>query len=124
MQSSVPELTDLEGEPASVLEAYGAMPGDGSFASNCLLARRLVERGVRFVELFDADWDHHVLLHKKLPEKCLDVDRAVAALIRDLKQRGLLDSTLVVFTGEFGRTPMRQDDDGKGRILAPGRDHH
>jgi hypothetical protein len=124
MQTSVPELTDIAREPAAVLEAYGATPGDGSFGSNCLLARRLVERGVRFVELFDADWDHHTHIKSSLPAKCRDVDRPVAALILDLEQRGLLDETLVVFAGEFGRTPMAQTDDGLGKQVPAGRDHH
>jgi hypothetical protein len=124
MQTSVPELTDLSKEPRAVLEAYGAKPGDGTFAGNCLLARRLVERGVRFVELFDADWDHHTMLYSQLPKKCEDVDRPVAALILDLEERGLLDETLVIFAGEFGRTPMVQTDVGNGETQAPGRDHH
>lgn len=124
MQRAIPELTNFADEPPSVLEAYGAKPGDGSFASNCLLARRMVERGVRFVELFDADWDHHILIDELLPGKCRDVDRPVAALIRDLEQRGLLDETIVVFAGEFGRTPLVQDDVGDGKPAVPGRDHH
>ena len=124
MQTSVPELTDFSKESQSTLDAYGAKPGDGTFASNCLMARRLVERGVRFVELFDSDWDHHTLLYQKLPGKCREVDQPVAALIKDLEERGLLDETIVVFAGEFGRTPMAQTDSGDGIIGAPGRDHH
>jgi hypothetical protein len=114
MQASVPALTDLSGEPAAVLERYGAQPGDGSFASNCLLARRLAERGVRFIQLYHRDWDHHDdISHVKM--KADEVDRPTAALIRDLKERGMWDDTLIVWGGEFGRTPMAQ---GKGR------DHH
>ena len=116
MQSSVPGLMDMSQEPASVLDAYGAKPGDGSFASNCLLARRLAERGVRFIQLYHRDWDHHAGIKQNMPLKAEEVDRATAALIRDLKQRGMLDSTLVVWGGEFGRTPMSQSGDG--------RDHH
>jgi uncharacterized protein (DUF1501 family) len=119
MQSSVPELMDLSGEPASILQMYGAEPGKKSFANNCLLARRLVERGVRFVQLFDEGWDHHGSIFSALPKKCQQVDRATAALIADLKQRGLLDETLVLWGGEFGRTPMLQ-----ARGANPGRDHH
>jgi arylsulfatase A-like enzyme len=88
------------------------------------MARRLVERGVRFVELFDSDWDHHTLLYQKLPGKCREVDQPVAALIKDLEERGLLDETIVVFAGEFGRTPMAQTTSGDGVVMAPGRDHH
>jgi hypothetical protein len=114
MQTSVPELMDISKEPAAIRESYGAQPGDGSFASNCLLARRLAERGVRFIQLYHRDWDHHDdVSHVKF--KAEEVDRPTAALIRDLKQRGMWDDTLVVFGGEFGRTPMAQ---GKGR------DHH
>jgi uncharacterized protein (DUF1501 family) len=102
-----------------VHELYGARPGEASFANNCLLARRLVERGVRFVQIFDAGWDHHGDIFTALPKKARDFDRPAAALIEDLKQRGLLDATLVVFAAEFGRTPMLQ---GNGRN--PGRDHH
>jgi hypothetical protein len=114
MQASVPGLMDVAGEPAHVLEAYGAQPGDGSFASNCLLARRLAESGVRFIQLYHRDWDHHDdVSHVKF--KAEEVDRPTAALIRDLKERGLFDETLIIWGGEFGRTPMAQ-----GR----GRDHH
>ena len=116
MQSSVPGLMDMSKEPASVLEAYGAKPGDGSFASNCLLARRLAESGVRFIQLYHRDWDHHSGLKKGIEFKAEEVDRPTAALINDLKQRGMLDDTIVIFGGEFGRTPMSQGGDG--------RDHH
>ncbi|HVO97488.1 MAG TPA: DUF1501 domain-containing protein [Bryobacteraceae bacterium] len=116
MQSSVPGLMDMSKEPQSVLDAYGAHPGDGSFASNCLLARRLAEKGVRFIQLYHRDWDHHSGLKSNVALKAEEVDRATAALITDLKQRGMLDDTLVVWGGEFGRTPMSQSGDG--------RDHH
>ncbi len=116
MQTSVPDLVDMSKEPAKVLEEYGARPGDGSFASNCLLARRLAERGVRFIQLYHRDWDHHAGVKQNMPLKAEETDRATAALIRDLKQRGMLDDTLVVWGGEFGRTPMSQGGDG--------RDHH
>jgi hypothetical protein len=116
MQSSVPELVDMSKEPKSVLEMYGAQPGDGSFASNCLLARRLAERGVRFIQLYHRDWDHHTGLKANLPLKAEETDRPTAALIKDLKQRGMLEDTLVIWGGEFGRTPMSQAGDG--------RDHH
>ncbi|MBI1900436.1 MAG: DUF1501 domain-containing protein [Planctomycetia bacterium] len=124
MQTSVPELMDIGGEPKEVLDLYGAQPGKASFAGNCLLARRLVERGVRVVELYDADWDHHSNLARSLPAKCRDVDQGMAALVKDLKQRGLLDETLVVWGSEFGRTPLRQGIDGEGKSTNPGRDHH
>jgi hypothetical protein len=125
MQASVPELMDLSDEPAEIRELYGAKPGEGSFANNCLLARRLVERGVRFVQLFHADWDHHSGLETNLPARCKDVDQPMAALVKDLKQRGLLDETLVVWGGEFGRTPMLQGTDADDNPAArPGRDHH
>ena len=116
MQASVPGLLDMRDEPAHVLELYGAKPGDGSFASNCLLARRLAERGVRFIQLYHRDWDHHSDVRNNVVLKAQEVDRPTAALITDLKQRGMLDDTLVVWGGEFGRTPMSQ---GRG-----GRDHH
>ena len=99
-----------------MFERYGAKPGDGSFASNCLLARRLAERGVRFIQLYHRDWDHHSGVKANVAIKAQEVDRPTAALIRDLKQRGMLDDTLVVWGGEFGRTPMSQGGDG--------RDHH
>jgi len=118
MQTSAPEVMNVGQEPKHVLEMYGAEPGKSSFANNCLLARRLVERGVRFVELFHEAWDQHGNLVADLKKNCLATDQACAALIRDLKQRGLLDDTLVIWGGEFGRTPMVQ---GEGR---DGRDHH
>lgn len=122
MQSSVPDLTDLSKEPASTFELYGEdAKTPGTFAANCLLARRLAERGVRFVQLFHRDWDHHGGLPKELPKRCKETDQASAALITDLKQRGMLDDTLVVWGGEFGRTVYCQ-----GRLTADdyGRDHH
>lgn len=124
MQTSVPELMDLSGEPASVLDLYGAQPGRPSFANNCLVARRLVERGVRLVELYDSDWDHHADLTTRLPAKCANVDKPMAALIHDLKRRGLLDETLIIWGSEFGRTPLRQGVSGTGAETRPGRDHH
>ncbi len=119
MQSSVPELMDTSGEPERVRERYGCQPGDGSFASNCLLARRLAERGVRFIQLYHRDWDHHNGVKDGIAQKALETDRACAALIDDLRERGMLDETLVVWSGEFGRTPMAQSNKGAG-----GRDHH
>lgn len=124
MQTSVPDLASLKNESAATLDLYGIKSGEASFAANCLLARRLVERGVRVVELYDADWDHHSDLASRLPQKCRQVDQATAALIIDLKQRGLLDDTLVIWGSEFGRTPMQQTDSGAGRTTKPGRDHH
>ena len=118
MQTSVPGLMDVSDEPASALELYGAKPGDGSYASNCLLARRLVERGVRFVHLYHRGWDHHGGLANYMKICCGLTDRPTWALLTDLKQRGLLEDTLVIWGGEFGRTPMFQ---GKG---GAGRDHH
>ncbi len=116
MQLSVPELTDFSDESAETLASYGVTkPGDGSFASNCLLARRMAERGVRMIQLYHRAWDHHGNIEKDMPVAAGDVDRAGAALVRDLKQRGLLDDTLVLWGGEFGRTPMGQGS---------GRDHH
>jgi uncharacterized protein (DUF1501 family) len=126
MQTSVPDLTDLAKEPQHVREMYGVEPGRASFANNCLLARRLVERGVRFVQLYHRGWDHHGesqandLLHG-LPQRCREVDQPAAALIKDLKARGLLDETLVIWGGEFGRTPMNEE---RGGSKFPGRDHH
>jgi hypothetical protein len=117
MQDVAPEVTDISLEPESVRATYGAEPGKRSFANNCLLARRLVERGVRFVELFHESWDQHFNLTGDLKKNCLDVDKACAALIQDLKQRGLLDETLIIWGGEFGRTPMVQGGND-------GRDHH
>ncbi|MFN9720638.1 MAG: DUF1501 domain-containing protein [Planctomycetota bacterium] len=119
MQASVPELTDLSHETEATLDLYGCQPGDGSFASNCLLARRLAERGTRFIQLYHRDWDHHSQLREELPLRCAEVDQACAALVTDLKQRGLFEETLIVWSGEFGRTPMAQKN--KGTI---GRDHH
>jgi hypothetical protein len=116
MQASVPELVDLSKEPAHVLDLYGCKPGDGSFASNCLLARRLAERGVRFMQLYHKDWDHHGGVKQGVEFKAEEVDRACMALITDLKQRDMLRDTLIVWAGEFGRTPMSQGGDG--------RDHH
>jgi hypothetical protein len=118
MQSSAPELMDISSEPQHILEMYGAEPGKPSFANNCLLARRLVERGVRFVELFHEAWDQHGNLVGGLTENCKNTDQASAALLKDLKARGLLENTLVIWGGEFGRTPMVQ---GGGN---DGRDHH
>ena len=118
MQSSVPELMDISKEPQSILDSYGAEPGKSSFANNCLLARRLVEKGVRFVQLFHESWDQHANLTKNIQKNCRDTDRPSAALIKDLKQRGLLDETLVLWGGEFGRTPMVQGPETDGR------DHH
>jgi len=118
MQLSTPELMDLSQEPQSVLNMYGAEPGGASFANSCLLARRLVERGVRFVEIFHEAWDQHGKLVKNISKNCKDTDQAAAALIKDLKQRGLLDETLVIWGGEFGRTPMVQGATNDGR------DHH
>ena len=119
MQSSVPELMDISREPKHIQAMYGTRPGQVSFANNCLLARRLVERGVRFVQLCDQGWDHHGSVFESLPKKCKQVDQPIAALIQDLKQRGLLDETLVVWGTEFGRTPLLQSDRSR-----PGRDHH
>ncbi len=122
MQSSVPELTDLSKEPDSTFQLYGEdARKPGTFAGNCLLARRLAERGVRFIQLFHRDWDHHGNLPKDLPKRCKETDQAAAALVMDLKQRGMLDDTLVVWGGEFGRTVYCQ-----GRLTADdyGRDHH
>ncbi|PYT25848.1 MAG: sulfatase [Acidobacteria bacterium] len=120
MQTSGPELIDFGKESKETLESYGAEPGMASYANNCLLARRLVERGVRFVQLYHTDWDHHADLGQPLDQVTREVDQPTAALIRDLKQRGLLDHTLVVWGGEFGRTPMGEiRDTGKA-----GRNHH
>ncbi|HEY6167679.1 MAG TPA: DUF1501 domain-containing protein [Verrucomicrobiae bacterium] len=124
MQTSVPELMDIAKESPATLRMYGAKPGKASFANNCLLARRLIERGVRLVQLFDSDWDHHSSLSTRLPVKCRDVDQPMAALVKDLKQRGLLDDTLVIWGGEFGRTPLAQGISGDGESTKPGRDHH
>ncbi len=120
MQTAVPDLMDISQEPKSIHEMYGTTPGKPSFANHCLLARRLVEKGVRFVQLCDSGWDHHGSIVRGLRRKCTQVDQPCAALIRDLKQRGLLDDTLVVWSAEFGRTPMLQGDQGE----RAGRDHH
>ncbi len=116
MQTSVPELMDASKEPQSVLDLYGCKPGDGSFASNCLLSRRLAERGVRFIQLYHKDWDHHGGVKEGVTLKAQEVDRACMALLTDLKQRDMWKDTLIVWAGEFGRTPMSQGGDG--------RDHH
>lgn len=118
MQSSIPELMDMSDEPKHVLDMYGATPGDGSFASNCLMARRLAERGVRFIHLYHRGWDHHGDLQRFMGICSGLTDKPTWALVNDLKQRGMLDDTLIIWGGEFGRTPMFQ---GKG---GPGRDHH
>lgn len=118
MQMSVPELMDMSDEPQHVLDMYGATPGDGSYASNCLLARRLAERGVRFIHLYHRGWDHHGGLVRYMNICCGLTDQPTWALVQDLKQRGMLDDTLIIWGGEFGRTPMFQ---GKG---GAGRDHH
>jgi len=123
MQTSAPELIDIRGESRETLDMYGIKdPNEATFARNCLLARRLVERGVRFIQLYDTSWDHHggssETLEKHLPAKCQDIDQPGAALIRDLKRRGLLDETIVIWGGEFGRTPM-----GEVRQYT-GRNHH
>ena len=117
MQLTAPELMDMTKESKETLEMYGAEPGKGTFANACLLARRLVERGVRFVEIFHESWDQHGSLVADLKKNCVATDKASAALIKDLKQRGMLDDTLVIWGGEFGRTPMMQGGDD-------GRDHH
>jgi hypothetical protein len=118
MQTSAPELADCSDEPQHILDMYGAKPGDGSYASNCLLARRLAERGVRFIHLYHRGWDHHGGLQKYMDICCGLTDKPTWALLTDLKQRGMLDDTLIIWGGEFGRTPMFQ---GKG---GAGRDHH
>jgi len=127
MQTSVPEVMDISRESPAMLEAYGARPGESSLANNCLLARRLVESGVRFVQLFDWGWDYHGTspdtgIGQGLKDKCATMDRPVAALIRDLRQRGLLEDTLIVWGGEFGRTPFREGRTAKSQVL--GRDHY
>jgi uncharacterized protein (DUF1501 family) len=122
MQTSVPELMDLSDEPASTFERYGPESRKpGSFAANCLMARRMAEQGVRFVQLFHRGWDQHISIRRQLPRQCMDVDQASAALITDLKERGMLEETLVIWGGEFGRTSFSQ-----GKIGSPGagRDHH
>jgi len=127
MQTSVPEVMDITKEPQAVLDNYGAKPGMSSLANNCLLARRLIESGVRYVQLFDWGWDFHGTgpgegLTDGLTKKCATMDKPVAALIKDLKQRGLLDDTLIVWGGEFGRTPFREGRTAGGNVL--GRDHY
>ncbi len=117
MQATAPEVMDLTREPRQILDLYGAEPGKASFANTCLLARRLIEKGVRFVEIFHESWDQHGGLVSGLKKNCQDTDRACAALVKDLKQRGLLEETLVIWGGEFGRTPMVQGG-------SDGRDHH
>ena len=119
MQSAAPELMDLKQESQATLDLYGAKPGESSFSNNCLLARRMVERGVRFVQLYDMGWDSHGEMVAQHTRQCRGVDQGAAALIRDLKQRGLLDETLVIWGGEFGRTPVVQGGGNKW-----GRDHH
>lgn len=126
MQTSVPELQDFSKEPESIHKMYGTTPGQPSFANNCLLARRLIERGVRFVQLFHRDWDTHGAnlnddIVNKLPAVCRETDGPAAALVKDLKQRGLLDDTLIIWAGEFGRTPVNE---GRGGVKFLGRDHH
>ena len=126
MQETVPDAMNIASEPEHIQEAYGAKPGESSFANNCLLARRLVEQGVRFVQLFDWGWDFHGTTPDNdiavgLPKKCAPMDKAVSALIKDLKARGLLESTLVVWSGEFGRTPLNEERNGSKFL---GRDHH
>lgn len=126
MQISVPEVMDISKEPQYILDSYGAEPGKSSFANNCLLARKLAEQGVRFIQLFDWGWDIHGnskdnALNTALPAKCKDIDQPMTALIQDLKQRGLLEDTLVIWGGEFGRTPMNE---ARGGVEWLGRDHH
>jgi hypothetical protein len=115
MQASVPDLVDVSKEPKHVFDLYGAKPGDGSFASNCLVARRLAERGVRFIQLYHRGWDHHGNVKGAINTVAGHIDKATAALVKDLKERGLLEDTLIIWGGEFGRTPMAQGS---------GRDHH
>src|SRR5205807_581476 len=115
MQTSVPDLMDLSKETKETTDLYGTPGGDGSFAANCLLARRLAERGVRFIQLYHRDWDHHGGIKKDIEITATEVDQGAAALLKDLKRRGMLDETLVIWGGEFGRTPMAQGN---------GRDHH
>jgi hypothetical protein len=122
MQTSAPDLMDIGRESKETLEMYGAVPGESSFANNCLLARRLVERGVRFVQLFHEAWDHHTDVTGGVKKECAVTDKPCAALIKDLKQRGLLEDTLVIWGGEFGRTPMVETNKEAGRSM--GRDHH
>ncbi len=128
MQIAVPEVMDINSEPESIKEMYGVKPGEESFANNCLLARKMVEEGVRFVQLYDWGWDTHGTNHNTsvdlgLRNKCREIDRPITALLLDLKQRGLLDETLIVWGGEFGRTPMQETREGKTNKFK-GRDHH
>jgi uncharacterized protein (DUF1501 family) len=116
MQASVPALMDMKDEPKNILESYGTQGSDGSFAANCLLARRLAQKGVRFIQLYHRDWDHHGGVKDGIKLKIEEIDRPIAALIKDLKRLGMFDDTLIVLTGEFGRTPMSQGGNG--------RDHH
>ena len=120
MQMSVPDLVDFSDEPRHILDMYGTRGGDGTFNANCLLARRMAERGVRFIHLYHRGWDHHNEIRVGLPKSCGYVDQGTAALVKDLKQRGMFDDTLIVWGGEFGRTPMSQGSNPK--LL--GRDHH
>jgi hypothetical protein len=127
MQMSVPGVMDISREDPRTIAAYGAKPGEASFANNCLLARRLVEQGVRYVQLFDWGWDFHGTsagedIRGGLTKKCATMDKPVAALIEDLRQRGLLDETLIVLGGEFGRTPFREGRTAQSEVL--GRDHY
>ena len=121
MQASVPELMNISDEPQHILDMYGTKGGDGSYAGNCLLARRLAERGVRFIQLYHRGWDHHSDTPRDLPLQCGDIDQSSAALIADLKQRGMLDETLIIWGGEFGRTVYAQ---GGLNMEKYGRDHH
>ena len=120
MQSSAPQLIDLSKETQRTLDLYGVQPETPNFARDCLLARRMVEKGVRFVQLSLGDWDHHSNIFGSFPQLCQQMDQPVAALIQDLKQRGLLDDTLVIWGGEFGRTPVAQPQ----KTARVGRDHH
>lgn len=123
MQASVPDLMTIDNETKETIELYGATEGKASFANNCLLARRLVERGVRLVEVYDSGWDHHNNLEKRLTQKCQETDKPIAGLIKDLKRRDLLKDTLIIWCSEFGRTPLRQGGDANKKQLG-GRDHH
>jgi hypothetical protein len=128
MQISVPEVMNINNEPDYIHQLYGTTPGKSSFANNCLLARKLVEQGVRFVQLFDWGWDSHgtdenLAIDIGFRNKCREIDRPMSALLLDLKQRGLLDETLVVWAGEFGRTPMQENRENKNNPFL-GRDHH
>ncbi len=116
MQASVPALMNMKDEPAKILDMYGTKGADGSFAANCLLARRLAQKGVRFIQLYNRDWDHHSGVKNGIRDKIAEIDQPIAALIKDLKRLGMFDDTLIVLTGEFGRTPMSQGGNG--------RDHH